>query len=216
MSEALRYMSEDTMATPDDSEPVTATDAADSSPPVDDEFDDTDDGDFAPRPRQRFGVLSGVLVVALAIALGFLGGEIVQKHYGTAANAAGAGASAAFAGREGAAGGFGPNGGFGRGTGTGTGTGTSTGTGTGTGTGTSTGTGTGTTPTPTVIGTVTSLKGMTMVVTNLGGTKVTVHLTSTTTVTVSVAKPALKVGQTVSVVGRTAHKIVTATSVTVR
>ena len=63
---------------------------------------------------------------------------------------------------------------------------------------------------------MTSIKGTTMIVTNLGGTKVTVHLTSTTKVTVSVAKPALKAGQTVAVVGRTANKIVTATSVVVQ
>jgi hypothetical protein len=182
------------------------SDGADSGGANNDLADD-DDGDFAPRPRQRLGLLSGVLVMALAIALGFLGGELVQKHYGTTATAAGAGANraAAFAGREGAAGAFGANGGFGQ-----------AGAGTGTGTGAGTGAGTGTAASPAVIGTVTSIKGMTMIVTNLGGMKVTVHLTSTTTVTLPVAKGALKAGLTVSVVGRTANKVVTATSVVVR
>jgi hypothetical protein len=180
---------------------ATGAAAGDGADGVDNDDLDDDDGDFAPRPRQRLGLLSGVLVVALAIALGFLGGEIVQKHYGTTASAAATGANraaAGFTGREGGAGAFG-NAAPGQ-----------------TGTGTGTGTGAGTTAIPAVIGTVTSLKGTTMVVTNLGGAKVKVHLTKTTTVTVSVAKPALKVGQTVSVAGRTANKIVTATSVTLR
>jgi hypothetical protein len=172
-----------------------------------------DDDDFAPRARQRFGALSAVLVVALAIALGFLGGEIVQKHYGTTASASGAANRAAGFARGEGAGAFGGNGaGFpqagANGNGAGTGPGT---TGTGTGTGT-----TGSSPTPAVIGTVSSIKGSTLIVTNLGGAKVTVHLTGTTTVTVPVKAKALKVGQTVSVVGKTAAKVVTATSIVVQ
>lgn len=158
-----------------------------------------DDADFAPRPRQRLGLLSGVLAAALAVAIGFLGGEIVQKHYGTAATAAGTagGRAATYAGRQGGYAAFGNGAAAQPGTG-------------------ATSTGTATAAVPAVIGTVTSLKGATMIVTNLGGRKVTVHLTGATTVTVSVAKHALTAGQTVAVAGRTANKVVTATSVTVR
>ena len=166
------------------------------------DIDDADDEDFAPRPRQRYGVLSGLLVLALAIALGFLGGEIVQKHYGTAASATGVTARrAAFAGGEG---GFG---GFGAGTGTGAGTGARAGTGNA---------GTGAAATPAVIGTVASIKGNTLVVKNLGGKSVTVQLAAATTITVSVKNKALKAGQTVAVTGTTAKGIVTARSVVVQ
>jgi hypothetical protein len=176
--------------------------AAGDEPTADDADDDED---FAPRPRQRYGLLSGMLVLALAIALGFLGGEIVQKHYGTAASATGLTARrAAFAGGEGGFGGFGA------------GTGTGNGAGTGARAGTGNAAGTGTTTTPAVIGTVASIKGNTVVVKNLGGKSVTVHLTTATTITVSVKNKALKVGQTVAVVGTTAAGIVTARSVVVQ
>jgi hypothetical protein len=194
---------------PDDSD-ADVGDPDDSDADVSDPDDsDADDGDFAPRPRQRLGALSGLLMLALAVALGFLCGEIVQKHYGTAANASAT--TGRLAGARGANGNFaaGEGGGFGNGAGTGTGRGTGTGATTGTGT-------TPTTAVPAVIGTVSSIKGNTVVVTNLGGKKVTVHLTNATTVTVSVSRRVLKVGQTVAVSGSTANGVVTARTVVVQ
>ena len=194
--------------------PDPSASVADDAPPTDVTDDESaadvtdDEEDFAPRARQRFGLLSGLLVLALAIALGFLGGEIVQKHYGTAASASGVTARrAAFAGGEGGFGGFGAGTGTGAGAGPGAGTGNAAGTGTGAGT---------TTTVPAVIGTVTTIKGTTVVVKNLGGKSVTVHLTSATTITVSVKAKALKAGQTVAVVGTTATGVVTARSVVVQ
>ena len=190
-----------------------ASTAVGDEPPTDgaDDPDYDDDEDFAPRARQRYGLLSGLLVLVLAIALGFLGGEIVQKHYGTAASASGITA------RRGAlAGGEGGFAGFGGGAGTGNRAGAGTGGGTGAGAGTGAGTGTTTTAVPSVIGTVSRLSATTLVVKNLGGKSVTVHLTTATTVTVSLKNKALKVGQTVAVVGTTAKGVVTARSVVVQ
>ena len=67
-----------------------------------------------------------------------------------------------------------------------------------------------------MIGTVSRLTGTTLVVKNLGGKSVTVHLTTATTVTVSVKNKTLKVGQTVAVVGTTAKGVVTARTVVVQ
>jgi len=175
--------------------------------PLDDleDLDDSDD-DFAPRPRQKLGRASWLLVAAFVLGVGFLGGVLVQKHDGTAPSGSGltaAGARAAFGGAAGARGGFGGAGG---------------GAGGGAAGGAASGSGSGSASTvPAVIGQVVSVDAQTMVVKNLGGTQVTVHLTSTTTVTKALTAADLKAGQTVAVSGTTASDAsVTATTITIQ
>jgi hypothetical protein len=195
-----------------------------SDPPMDGPPPIDDDEDFAPRPRFRLSALSILLIVILIAGIGFLGGVSVGKNHastssGTGAARTGGTARGAFGGEGFAGFGGGAAGAGGAGTaGTGTaGTGTA-GTGTaGTGTG---GTGTATAAaTPVVIGTISSVSGKTVVVKNLGGTSITVHLSATTTVTklASTTASALAAGQAVSVYGTTAaDKSVTATNLTIR
>jgi hypothetical protein len=161
--------------------------------------DELDDEDFAPPPPRgkasKFTVLLTGLVV---LALGFLGGALVQKHEGTS----GTTTAAARAGRLRTAlgaGGFGTGAGgfagFGEGAGTaGAGTGAAAG-----------GAGAAAAPGPVAIGTVVSITGNTLVVKDLGGKLHTLTLGSG--VTLSTTSPltatALKPGQTVTVDGTT-------------
>jgi hypothetical protein len=181
---------------------VVVDDPPAGEPPV------NDDDDFAPRPRYRMGALSILLVAVLVAGLGFLGGVSVGKNHastttatrgGTAARAGGFGG--AFPGGEGFAGAAGTAGAPAAAGAAGSTTGTTSGTST----------------IPTVIGTVASISGQTLVVKNLGGTSVTVHMTATTTVTKTATAPALATGQGVSVYSTAAtDKSVTATNITVR
>lgn len=175
--------------------------------PIDDleDFDDADD-EFAPRPRQKLSRASWLLVAAFVLGLGFLGGVLVQKHDGSTTTGSGltaAGARAAFGGA--ARGGFGGAAGAEGGAAGGLG-------------GAAGGTGSGSASTvPAVIGQVVSVDAQTLVVKNLGGTQVTVHLTSTTTVTKALTTADLKAGQTVAVSGTTAADAsVTATNITIQ
>jgi hypothetical protein len=172
------------------------------------------DDEFAPQPRQKLGRLSAVLAAVLVLGLGFLGGILVQKHTGTSSTRAttfgagtgaggAAGARAAFG-----AGGAGRAGGFGGGGATATGN---------AGAGTAGGgapTGGAATSTLAVVGQIVSVKDDTVVVKNLGGKDVTVHLSGDTKITVTITAASLKAGQSVAVSGRTgADGSVTATSV---
>ena len=145
-----------------------------------------DDEDYLPQERRGPGRLTIALVAALVLAVGVLGGVWVQKSLGTTPTAA------AFGARQG----------LGPGAGTG-GTGTREYGGAGAGTG-GAGAGTGgaaTAATPAVVGTVTSAGKRSLVVTDLGGTKHTVTLSATTTVTTTYAHGALEAGDTVAVAG---------------
>jgi hypothetical protein len=205
--------------------PVPDEPAVDGVDAIDEDALDEDD-DFLPKPKAKLGRMSLILAAVLVAGAGFLGGIWTQKNHGTAAGAATGG----FGTRQGITGAQTGEGGFGGRTGTGTGaggTGTGIGAGTGTGaggTGTGTGTGAGGTGTgggttaavPAVIGTVTVLTGSEMVVQNLGGKQVSVHLSATTTVSKKFGVADLTVGKTVSVAGTTAADgSVTATLVTV-
>lgn len=166
-----------------------------------DGYDELDD-EFAPQPRRKLGKLTVLLAAVLVAGLGVIGGVELQKHLGASSSSPASG-FAALAGRgvTGETGGFPGGGSF-------PGAGGSTGSTSGTGS---------TTTTPAVIGQIASISGQTMVVKNLGGKEVTVHLTNTTTVTKSYSAPALAVGQTVTVAGTTgADSSVTATSITVQ
>jgi Domain of unknown function (DUF5666) len=171
-----------------------------------DGYDELDE-EFAPQPRRKLGRLTVVLAAVLVAGLGVVGGVELQKHYGTSSSSTASGFPGA-AGRAGLTGGGEGGGGF-------AGFG---GTGAGSGTGGATSTSTGSTANvPAVIGSIVSISGQTMVVKNLGGKQITVHLTDTTTITKSYATAALAAGQTVSVSGSTgADSSVTATSVTVQ
>jgi hypothetical protein len=186
--------------------PPPANSTGDYIDPPDNVDYDAIDEEFAPRARQRLGVFTGLLALALAIGIGFYGGVVVQKNKGGSSTTAARAALAGAAARAGRAGGFGA-GGFGAG-----GFGGAEGAGGGTGAGAP---GATSAPTPSVIGTVTSIKGLALVVTNLGGTKVNVTMTAATTITAKIA--GLKVGETVSVVGKVgAGGTVAATSITVQ
>jgi hypothetical protein len=165
---------------------------------LDEGWEDSDD-DFIPKPPFRFTPLSIGLLALIVIGAGFIGGVLVQKHHDQGSTSSARSGTARV-------GGF-PGGAAGEGFGAAGGTGTATATGTGTSATAA--------ATPAVIGTVSSVSGQTLVVKNLGGKSVTVHLSSTTTVTTSWGA-ALKAGQTVSVTGPSATDgSVTATAVTV-
>ncbi len=162
---------------------------------------DPDDDLFEPdwnRPK-RTNKLTFVLLAALVAALAFAGGVAVQKHHDAGL------AASATAGRARGAGGFGGAGGAAGTGGAGAG-GTAAG-----GTGQTAGGGP-----PVAIGTVKSLSGTTLTITNFAGTVVTVTVPPTATVTTP-GLGGLAVGATVSVAGTTnADGTVTATSVTSR
>lgn len=159
--------------------------------------EDSDD-DFIPKPPFRFTPLSIGLLALIVIGAGFIGGVLVQKHHDQGSTSSARSGTARV-------GGF-PGGAAGEGFGAAGGTGTATGTGAGT---------SATAATPAVIGTVSSVSGQTLVVKNLGGKSVTVHLSSATKVTTSWGA-ALKANQTVSVAGTSATDgSVTATAITV-
>jgi len=147
--------------------------------------------------RRRLGASTVGLLVLLLLAAGFVGGALVQKHEGTSTVATGragrlAGAGG-FARGEGAAGFGGAAGGV-----------------------------AGAAPAadaPVVVGTVVSVTGDTLIVKNLGGVTITVHLGSGVTVTRSSTEDAshLTADTTVSVAGTTgADGSVTATGITAR
>ncbi len=173
---------------------------------------DDDDDDFAPRPRYKVGALTVILAALLVAGGGFLVGAQIQKHEGgsgTSSTAAAFARRAAAGGFAGGAAGAGGTGGFAGGAGGGAGAGTRTGSG-------ATG-GTSTPAVPAAIGTVVSVSGQTMVLKNLGGQQVTVHLSATTTVTKTIGAADLAAGQTVAVTGTAAADgSVTATNVKIQ
>jgi hypothetical protein len=176
------------------------------------ELDDEDE-DFIPRPPLRPTKLSIALVGLVVVGIGFLGGAFAQKHYGTT-SASSASARGNFnRGGAGGAEGFGA-GGFGSGEGLGAGGFGNA----GTASDTSGSTGQSSTQSPTipaVVGTISSVKGSTVVVKNLGGKRVTVTVTKQTTLTAKYGSSALKVGTSVAVVGSTTSSgTVTATTIT--
>ena len=185
---------------PDATSTDTIEPAGDGPGTTGDDFDDLED-EFAPQPRRKLGKLTVLLAAVLVGGLGVIGGVELQKHLGTSSSAA-SGCAALARGGTGGTSGF-PGGGSFPGGG---------------GSTSSSSTGSGSTATtPAVIGQIASISGQTMVVKNLGGKEVTVHLTNTTTITKSYSAPALAAGQTVSVAGTTGtDSSVTATSVTVQ
>jgi hypothetical protein len=136
--------------------------------------------------RITLGLAAGVLLVG-----GFLGGVLVQQHFGVKPVAA-----ANAGGRFGAGAGAGGSGFFGSGGGAGTGTGSGRGS---------------------TTGTVTLVDGTTLYITTAAGDTIIVKTGSTTTVAsqTSIALKDLPVGSTVTVVGTTASDgSITATQVT--
>jgi hypothetical protein len=215
------------------------TDAA----PMLDEDDDLVDTDWA-KPR-RVNRLSWVLLAALLAVLAFVGGVAVQKSHdasllATVARArtfgigtgggGGSGQGGSGGSGQGGSGGFGQGGSGQRGSGQGgsgqggSGQGGSGQAGAGQGgsgqgsgsSGSGDGGGGASGATPVAVGTITSVSGQTMVVTDFGGNKITVTVPPTATVTTpGLTSPA--VGAPVSVVGtKAADGSVTATAVTVR
>jgi hypothetical protein len=190
---------------------------------------DEDDSDLferewdRPRATNRLTVLLGAGLVGV---LGFMGGVAAQKHHDAGLTASSAAAVSALRNRAvgggfgGTGGGFGGTGGGFGGTGSGfggTGSGASPGAGSGAGSGAeagAAGSGAGSSSgLPVVVGTVKSMSGTTLVVTNFAGKAVTVHVPPTATVTTP-GLGGLKVGATVSVSGtRQADGSVTATAV---
>jgi hypothetical protein len=167
-----------------------------------------DDDLFEPdwdKPR-RTNKLTYVLIALLVAALGFAGGVMVQKNHDKALAVAAAGTRARagqFAGLGGAGGGGG-----------GSGSGGSPGGGAGTSSGSGGAAGGGGTATPVAIGTVKSVSGTTITITNFAGKVITVTVPPTATVTTN-GPGGLVAGATVSVAGTTsADGSVTATSVT--
>ena len=174
-------------------------------------IEELDDEDFAPPPPRRTSRVTFGLTALAVLALGFLGGALVQKHEGTATTAAAGGragrarGTGAFAGLAEGGTGAGGFGGFGAAGGTGTGAGTAAGTGAAGATGTTGAAAAPAGPTPIAIGTVVSISGNTLVVKDLGGTTHT--LTIGTGVTLSTSTPftatSLKPGEAVTVDGTT-------------
>lgn len=184
----------------------------DEVPPADADRDEGFLDDEWERPR-RANRLTWILLAAIVAALAFAGGVTVQKSHdatlfgavATRARAAtGTGAGTGGQGRSDAAG-TGQGGGTGQGAGAGSGTG-----------GDTSGAGSADATTPVAVGTITSVSGQTLTLTDFGGTVITVHIPATATVTtVGLNPPA--VGSPVSIVGTKAPDgSVTAGSVTVR
>jgi Domain of unknown function (DUF5666) len=188
------------------------------------ELDDDDEAWLTPDTRRRIKIaIPTFLLGALAVIAGaFWGGAVVQKHFGTNTAATAAGA---FAGRGGAGGAEGFAGFGGRGATGGTGAegaaGASGSSGASGFAGTSGFGGEGasgfTRTTPTAEGTISAISGDDLTVKPASGADVKVVMNSSTTVTRSGkgSAGALKVGDTVRVVGTKASSgTVTATSIT--
>ncbi len=194
---------EDTPAQAPMSDFFESSDGAHPDPDTADPAGDFDDDEFGPAPAQqrRIPLVTGVLVLGVALALSFTGGVLVQKHHDASTTAVTSGPGAF------------PAGGFPGGAGAVILNGTAP-------TGPSaSGNSTATTSGPVVIGTVLSVKGKTMTVKDLGGKRHVVHLTDTTTATRATDVPvdALTAGTTVSVEGTTnADGSVGATAITTR
>ena len=151
-------------------------------------------------PRVQLPKVTTALAASVLICAGFLGGVLVQKHWGGSSGGNRNAAATAFTGAR-----TGRNG-----TGTGTGTGTTGGFGTSR-TGTGTGAGGG------ITGTVTVVSGDTLYVTAADGSVYTVKTSGTTTVNVTQAGTLsqLKPGQSVVIAGSNdGSGNVTATSIT--
>jgi hypothetical protein len=168
--------------------------------------------------HRRPGRLTIALAVAVVAALTFVGGVMVQKHYGSSATATGLDASGFPAGMPAAlraaagpgAGGFGD---FAGGP-------ASAGGEPGTGGQASSGTQAGAAASPSVVGTVLKISGNTVTVRNFAGKNVMVRVPKAATITVpagSTLGGALRRSATVSVVGTASSDggTVTATSITV-
>jgi hypothetical protein len=184
------------MTFPDiDSEDLTSRLLTEQNPPDGAVDEGADADDFIPRAPHRIGKLTIALFGALLLTGGFLGGVLTQKHHDTGLTASRTGGGAAtrtgggqFAGLGGEGGGVG--GSAARSASNGAGTGGST----------------GSTDTngPAVIGQIVSVHGSTVIVQNLGGKRVTVHLGTDTTVSTKAKPTDLKAGQSVTVAGSTA------------
>jgi hypothetical protein len=85
---------------------MSAADTGYSTPPYDDDLDDTEV--LPVRRRRRLPLLTGALLAALVAAVAFVGGVLVQKHYGAASSGgstpAASGASSLASSRAGRAG----------------------------------------------------------------------------------------------------------------
>jgi hypothetical protein len=166
---------------------------AEQTPP--DEPEDADSDDFIPRAPHRISKLTIALFGALLLAGGFLGGVLTQKHHDTGLTASRAGGGAATRTGGGQFAGFGVPGGGARASAAPSAS-TSSGTGGSGGSTDSTG--------PAVIGQIVSVSGNTVVIQNLGGKRVTVHLGTDTAVSTKAKPTDLKAGQSVTVSGSTA------------
>ena len=155
-----------------------------------------DQWDRPPRTNR----LTRVLLVAILVVAGFGGGILVQKHAGSSS-----GSASSF-----------PNG-FAPGSGSSRAAGAFSGLAPGGATSTAaSGSGAASAQAPVVVGTVTSVSGTTLVVTNFAGTAVTVTVPATATVTTPGLTP-LAAGQTVSVSGaKQADGSVVATAIVAR
>lgn len=202
-----------------------------AAPPVVDSDDGFLDDEWQRPPRANR--LTWILVAALIAVLGFVGGVTVQKNHdsGLVGNAArvragGAGQGGTGQGGTGQGGTGGTRGGTGQG-GAGPGSGGTgadaggQGGGAASGDGAASGTGAGAgetvgAGTPVAVGTIKTVSGTTLTLTDFGGNVITVHVPPTATVTtVGLSPPA--VGSPVSVVGtKAADGSVAATAVTVR
>lgn len=188
-------------------------DVAVAPPPAADSGEDLLDDEWE-RPR-RTNRLTWILLAAIVAALAFAGGVAVQKAHDTAlvgSVTTRARAAGGFGGGTGT-GGQGRNGAAGTGQGSGAGQGGGTGAGTG---GDAGGAGSAGAGTPVAVGTIKTVSGQTLTLTDFGGTVVTVHIPATATVTtVGLNPPA--VGSPVSVMGTKAPDgSVTAVAITVR
>jgi hypothetical protein len=181
------------MTLPDiDSEDFASRLLTEQNPP--DEAVDEGADDFIPRAPHRIGKLTIALSGALLLTGGFLGGVLTQKHHDTGLTASRTGGGAAARTGAGQFAGFGGAGGA-RGSAAPSASGSS-----------GTGGSTGSTDTngPAVIGQIVSVNGSTVVVQNLGGKRVTVHLGTDTEVSTKAKPTDLKAGQPVTVSGSTA------------
>lgn len=184
-----------------------------------------DDLDLLAEVNHRPSRATVLLLAGILAAAAFVGGSVVQKHYGTTSSAglpgAAAGGFGARAGNAGGYGGFGGGGaGFpGGGEAQGAAGGTAGGGAAGGGNAAGAAGGTAAAAAPVVVGTVTKLSGSSLTVKNLGGKSVKVKVPEGATITLVAGKSltALKIGSTVNVAGKTATDgTVTATIITVR
>ena len=194
---------EDTHAQAPMSDFFDSSDGAHRAPDAADTAGEFDDDEYGPAPaaQRRIPLMTGLLVLGVALALSFTGGVLVQKHHDASTTSVTAGPGAFPAGGfPGGAGAVIPNGTAPTGP-------------------SASGDSTATTSGPVVIGTVVGVKGKTMTVKDLGGKQHVVHLTATTTATRTTDDPvdALTAGTTVLVEGTTnADGSVGATAITTR